>query len=507
MQKTLLLLLACPAIAAAQITLEGDVVRRSTGEPLAGVAVMAPCASTPRMLTDGIGHFRCVTPPGLPPSSFPVVLNGPGLLPRRQTVSYTPQDTHVTIKIAMTPQAVIAGKVLDEDHWPVAATVTVGQYIASNGERHLEAVRSVQTDDRGAYRIGKLPPGRYYLRIEPAGGAPWGDYLPVWYPGAPALADARPIDLREGQEAAGTDIQFARCGGVTLRGRVMLPAGYQITQGYLTIGWEELRSTHPMDPVPILPDGTFQLRHVPPGTYKLLATTSNSLVETTPPRNSALRTVEVAGENIDGITLNVAPTVVRELKGTVVWEGPRPDQVHVTVARSPRLSSVEVVAGGGFVIPGIWPGRYRVSAWAENGHVTSIRFGSQEILDRDLEFDGAEAALRVTVRGEGVPVPVSGTLRDAADQPVVGATVILVRSGAQYVPPKPGWRQPPDTDQYGAFTAWQSPGVYRVYVVRDASETSQSMSDPAFLNSAEKAYPPVTVSAGENRPVKLQLPR
>jgi len=43
-------------------------------------------------------------------------------------------------------------------------------------------------------------------------------------------------------------------------------------------------------------------------------------------------------------------------------------------------------------------------------------------------------------------------------------------------------------------------------VVDDAGNASQNMADPEFLKSQEKASPPVTVTAGENAPLKLVLP-
>jgi hypothetical protein len=49
-------------------------------------------------------------------------------------------------------------------------------------------------------------------------------------------------------------------------------------------------------------------------------------------------------------------------------------------------------------------------------------------------------------------------------------------------------------------------GVYRVYVVEDPAEIEQAMGDPDFLKLQEQAFPPVTVSAGENPPLKLVLP-
>ena len=506
-----MVLLLFSAAAAAQVTLEGDVVRKSTGEPLSGVRVSAACGQTSWTETDVAGHFRCISAPDFKGKSMAIWFDAPGLLPRRQLVAIDPQGTPIHIRVTMTPQAVIAGRVVDEACWPIQSIVTVAQSITDNGDRRLEPVRRVATDDLGAYRIGKLPPGRYYIRVRPASVVPWSDYQPAWYPSAAAVADARAIDLHEGQEASGMDISLSRGGGVTVRGRVTLPEGYEPAQGNLTIGWEELGSTTtPAGSVPISPDGTFTVRHVSPGRYTFLATTSNFRDESTPQSYSATRTIEVSGDNIDGIVLNVVRTVVRDLKGTVVCEGVlRPDQARITLARS--LSNVRLMAkvapDGSFVIPGVWPGRYLASAFSPGGYASSMQLGGQEVLNRQFDFDGSDAALRVTLRPEATLVPISGTVMDANGHPVAGASVILLPAGTTYVPLPYGSRQPADTDQNGAFSAWRMPpGVYRVYVVRDPAEVDEAMNDPEFLKSEEKAFAPLTVAAGETRVLKLVAP-
>ncbi len=504
-----MLLLLFSVAAAAQVTVEGDVVRKSTGEPLAGVRVSGPCGPAVWTATDVTGHFRCTSTPDFRGKSMAMWFDGPGLLPRRQLVTLDPQGTLIHLRVSMTAQAAIAGRVVDEAGWPIQSIVTVAQYITDNGNRRLEPVRRVATDDLGAYRMGKLPPGRYYIRVRPSSATPWSDYLPAWYPAAALIADARAIDLREGQEASGMDISVAHGGGVSVRGRVTLPDGYEPAKGYLTMSWEDLGSTTiPGTPVPIGPDGTFTARHVPPGRYTLLATTSNFWDESTPQRYSARRTIEVSGDDIDGIVLNVVQTVVRDLKGSVVCEGgARPDQVRITLARS--LSNVRLAArvapDGSFVIPGVWPGRYRVSALA-GGYAESVQLGGQEILNREFEFDGGDAAMRVTMRPEGTLVSVSGTVMDAKGRPVAGASVVLMAAGTTYVP-SPFARQPADTDQNGAFTAWRMPpGAYRAYVVKDPAEVDGAMNDAEFLKSQDEAFAPLTVVAGENPALRLVLP-
>jgi hypothetical protein len=489
------------AAAVAQVGVEGEVVRKSTGEPLAGVRVG-------ETVTDATGRFYLNNlPAGF---SGAVPFDGPGLLPRNQVVTLEPQDTLIAVRVAMTPQAVIAGKVLDENGWPVAsAAVTAAQYGAYDGVRQLQPVRKVQTDDRGEYRIGKLPPGRYYIYARPSSAVPWSDYQPAWYPSALDVADAHSLDLREGQEASGIDVHLAMGGGVEVRGRVILPDGYRPERASLNLTWQELGGTN-SESVPIAPDGSFTLRHMLPRQYTLTASTGAIIETGAPPKHLAVRTLEVSDRNIDGITLNVGPTVIRDLKGTIVCEGAvNPGQVHIQLQRVPtgatRLTA-QVEPDGRFVIPGVWPGRYYASVSAQNGTAVSFRLGDRETLYREIDFDGTDTPLGVTIRERGAYQRIAGTLTGSSQHPVAGASLIFVPRGLSYSPRQRATIPPAGTDQNGAFTLQIPGGVYRVYVVEELAAIDESMSDPDFLKAQEKAFPPVTITAGENPPLKLVMP-
>jgi hypothetical protein len=76
-----------------------------------------------------------------------------------------------TLVLRLAPNAVIAGKVLDEFGEPVRhATVTVYYDDHSTGVDQIHQFRSAQTDDLGAYEITPLRPGTYFLS---ANAKPW----------------------------------------------------------------------------------------------------------------------------------------------------------------------------------------------------------------------------------------------------------------------------------------------------------------------------------------------
>jgi hypothetical protein len=381
----------------------------------------------------------------------------------------------------------------------------------------LQLVASVRSDDLGEYRFGKLTAGRYYIRVRPPGDMPGGDYLPTWYPAAAAEQDASPVELKEGQEAASLDIHLSREGGARLSGRVTLPAGFRPAQANLRVYLESFLETMGGPSFPIAADGTFVVRHAVPGTYVLTASIGDPPNSFVPPRYLAVRTIVVSRENIDGIALNVVETPVRELRGTVAIEGCMPQEVQVGMYRllSNLNATAKREADGSFVFSGLWPGRYRLNAGVADGQATSLRLGGQEIPNClrcgggqrcfEFDFDGTQAPLQITV---AKTVRISGRVTGADAKPVFGAGLILVPVGGAYEPgPNGNLALAALTQETGGFTAMPVlPGLYRVYVVDNGADAEQTMADPGFLKSQEKAFPPLRIVAGENPPLKLVLP-
>ena len=502
MSRQALLILLFSTAVAAQVAFEGDVVRRSTGQPLPNVLV--GCGQRLEVRTDVNGHFSCVLQAaGLQPG-FLVSFSGEGLLTRGQRLTVTPQDTHISVRVAMTGMAILSGTVLDEYGWPLRGKVELAQFYNDNGVQRPQPPKTIWTDDLGRYRFANLKPGSYYVRVNPQSE----DYLPVWYPFALTAENAKPIDLLEGQNAS-IDIHLKPGGGVEVRGSVTPPPGVPAAQVQVTVVREEELNNTGYRPARLAPDGSFVLHHLPPGTYAFTATNSVRGSNTAAPKYIARRTIEVKSENIEGLNLDVAPTVLRDLKGTIVGDSSiKPDQVHIALQHTVPPLVAKVQPDGSFVIPGVWPSQYGVQATAPPGVVRSVKFGSREILQRIFDFDGTDAPLRVTVAG--APVAITGTVDYSDNRSVAGARVIFVPSGETYVPYPPGntgITPIAETDQNGSIVfAYEPPGVYRVYVVEDPDAADQTMDNDDFVRSQEKAFPPVTVTAGENPHLKLVLP-
>jgi hypothetical protein len=433
-------------------------------------------------------------------------VDGPGIV--HGGAAAPAAGTAATVRVQVWPQAVIAGKMLDETGWPVRGTLKLTRHPTIESPQ----VATTTTNDLGEYRFAKLPPGRYYIYVTQAGGSySGGVFIPGWYR-SNETDSATPIDVAVGQQATNTDLRLSTGGGVELSGRVTMPDGFQPSQANLTMRSDLPGAMAGGSPIRLAADGSFILRHMAPGNYYLSAIVSNTYDTKVAPPYLAERTVKVGWENIAGIALNVVATPVHDIAGTVVFPGGRPDQVRLSMQHlSPAGGGamISVAADGSFVMPAQWPGRVVLQAPPTiDGQVVSAELGGQPITDRcpasggtiwcgEFDFDGAALPLRVNVAKLG-SVPI--TVTDAAGKQVDSASVILLPSGETYDP----WSPFPRAT--ASYAARMLPGTYRPYVIPDSQDANFLMADPAFLQAQEKAHPPIQVVAGDNPPLTLALP-
>ncbi|MGB0014758.1 MAG: carboxypeptidase-like regulatory domain-containing protein [Candidatus Sulfotelmatobacter sp.] len=158
----------------------GTVVSKVDGRPLARTRITVREAKDPQKLefiiTSENGKFEFN---GVPAGKYS--LNGAkrGFI----SASYDQHDQFSTaivtgagldtenLLLRLAPDAVIAGKVLDEANDPVRhATVTLYFDDHSSGVDQIRQSRSAQTNDLGEYELTPLRPGTYFLS---ANGKPW----------------------------------------------------------------------------------------------------------------------------------------------------------------------------------------------------------------------------------------------------------------------------------------------------------------------------------------------
>ena len=324
-QRTLALIgvwasLGCGHLAAQRarsFTLSGTLVDGVSDRPLSGVEVSLQTEKW-KAVGDPRG-LRCTGPiclwrPGPRanisfrprPTAFGTVHYGEAPDPGWVSTVHAAGDKSLVFRVV--PRGAIEGVVRDEFGDPMmAAMVSIGRPLWREGRTTMANAGQKSTDDRGRYRFGSLAPGNYVVC---AGGSQ--NAAPVEGPvDYTARVDnrfytrtcARPFQLAPGQHAQ-VDLSPLTGATATVRGRVRnLPpqTGFSLFLAPEDTGVNQNYGAF-VDPS----QGTFTIRGVQPGRYRLRASVSYSGGTL-----NAELPVDVGGSDVDGLD------VVLDAGGTV----------------------------------------------------------------------------------------------------------------------------------------------------------------------------------------------
>ena len=193
------------SVAAGGLLVVGRVVADSTGEPIRNARVTLSPASkdTPVVLTDADGTFRFTAPAAL----YHVVAGKTGYA---QAEAFPPAPGG-SVEVRLKRGAVIAGRILDEHRDPVVG-VKVSALTWPSAGSDPSAVATVETDDRGEYRLSGLPEGTFAVAVTTLGSVGPRPNVKIpeprttYYPTTATLADAQPVPVQPGDDRQGADI-------------------------------------------------------------------------------------------------------------------------------------------------------------------------------------------------------------------------------------------------------------------------------------------------------------
>jgi protocatechuate 3,4-dioxygenase beta subunit len=526
----------------AKASLEGSVVKEPGGEPLKKAIVELIAENQEEggnytATSDQDGHFKIV---GIQPGRYRMFVERPGYIEvdkkrrRSQGVALS-FDAGQELKdqtLRMLPAAILTGRVLDEDGDPMPdVEVRVLRRKFSSAHLMFEPREGTQTNDLGEFRIGGLLAGKYYVAASPSpnfqslvpiqkgadqAGAASADtaYVTTYYPNAVDPAQAAAIDLHPGDETP-VNFSLVRTHTARIRGSVAgLPPGTQTDVMLRARDSNAMLLGSEVDQ-----EGKFEISHVAPGAYTVIATT----VMADAPQ-SALRNIEVTDANIEGLRL--APLAGGAIRGRIHLGGKaklKPSVLFVAVRRIdgedeftdvvqfasdgigtlPPLGRVK--ADGSFELKDVPPGVYEIEVSGDSkgmadNFVESVVTGTKEVSDTGLNVNGGTLPLDVTLSsGAGV---VDGSVANDKKEPIANAVVVAI--------PEPKYRkrqsryQRTATDQDGRFTLrGLHPGEYTVYAWEILE--GDDYQDPDFLKSLEGQGSTVKVDKSSRQSVALKV--
>ncbi len=443
---------------------------------------------------------------------------------------------------------VITGVVTNDEGEPVVyAQVQVMIKTYRRGQATLSPRSGGTTDDRGRYRIFDLSPGRYYVQASRRGSGPTNNretaYSNVIYPSASRLQDAEAVQLLPGAEAGGIDMVLRTVSTYSISGRVMdMQSGRALSAGNINAQAEDfMMNGGGGGGSQIKPDGTFQLKGLLRGRYRLSVSTGFG----GPGVRAGLgglaggpggggprpftKEVEISDSNIDNLTITITPgsTVRGKLEaagGTVpdnsrVSLTPRNDSVGI---RGPGPGAAAPVdPDGTFEITDVQAGVYDLAVMSRGGNgppggvsfngpatnsaffLSALSSGGSDILDSGIVVAEGGAAVQLAATIDFSSASVTGHALTEEGDPMGGVPVVLVSSD-----PKKRL-----IDRYFKTTFADTNGNYSISgvipgsylaVVWPESDPYQ-VQDPDLLTQLEKHATRVSVERGGTASQDLKL--
>jgi hypothetical protein len=241
-------------------------------------------------------------------------------------------------------------------------------------------------------------------------------------------------------------------------------------------------------------DGSFEIKGVAPGRYKLISDDSNNL--------SAIKgwtEIEVGTGNLENVALALKPAV--DLSGRVVIDGNHPAGLKITLwppgfENGWRTGTVE--ADGTFVIAGVMQEKYQlqISSIPQSAYVASARVGDQEVTPAGFDFSDSAPRSPVVITLKRSAGEIGGTVRSAAGDAMPGAIVTLVPEPAG--PGQPYLYRRVNTDQNGQFhLTGLAPGNYGIAAWTELERDAELA--PDFQNGS-------AIAVAENSHQIVELP-
>jgi hypothetical protein len=360
-------------------------------------------------------------------------------------------------------------------------------------------------------------------------------YAPTYAPGTASLTDARRVTVSVGQSSGNNS--FALMPGLSATvsgtatdslGRPLATRNIMLMQefggpsfGLMMLGGNATTSA----------DGTFTMRNVSPGTYKLVAQTTR---DTQSSRGTVLElaTQQVTVDGADVTNLSLSTSMGWTLEGTVVTDtGAVPDAPPNRFGVAARLVDPDAGTGpggapppppppgapGGGAVPDSgrvredWSfsvvavfGAARVRAIVPDGWtVKAILHDGRDIADTPVEMKSGETMTGVQVLVSNRVTTITGQMLDDKGAPLVDGTVIAFADDAAKWSDGSRWVRAVRPDQQGRYQIQGLPPGDYLAVAVDYVEDG-AWNEPEYLDSIRRHGQRLTLSEAESKSLTLK---
>jgi hypothetical protein len=519
----------------ASCTVTGRVVTATEGDPLksARISLIPEHNRSHNQIyavsSDSDGHF---TLKDIPPGSYQFLASHTGFVEQHYKAGTNDSGPLFSLRsgekvsdvlFRLTAAAVITGRVTNEDSDPMQRVEVLALRRPSEEEmedddepsRHkaeMQPVASAQSDDRGQYRIFGLKPGEYFIRAEdsfmpqsgrvPVDESFWvlhklgSEYAPVYFPGVIQQSQAQVIPIKAGEEAQ-ADITMRRVKTVEISGRLIGPNG-PAASAFVSLepiegGGFDFDRQDTTDE-----KGNFRLRNVPEGRYYVIALLRQE--GTYNYQSRARHKIEVAGDNIEGLTISLNAGVT--IQGALKLDGSTSvslDGIQIALRAVDEDSqfggSSQTKKDGSFEIDSVPEGSYSIHVWGldPKAYIKSARIGPDDLLEKGLQIEAdSSGKIELAIAADGAQL--EGSVSDD-DGPMIGARVRLAPD--PLTPYNHLHIGRTTTDQLGHFSLTAlAPGKYKL-----TAKPMRSSEDATYKSEPQS----VTLSENDHKIVDMKL--
>jgi hypothetical protein len=511
--------------------ISGTVVSSVTGQPLAQVRVFLSRTEARQdrevVITGSDGRFSF---DGIPPGKYVLAAGKPGFLMQgfeahenySSAIVTGPGMSAENLVFRIHPAAVISGQIVNEQDEPVRdVQVVLFRSWPEDGKRTVRPSGATNSDDRGQYRFGELPPGTYFVVVC---ARPWyaaytannanGDvgqsqnssvpfdmtYPVIYYSGATDSSQATPLNLAAGDRVSA---DFALIPERALHILVRTPK-LNASQGYSVMMIPEAfqGSSLPM-PVSMQTSmskpGEIEIAGLAPGQYRMQVVF--------PGKETFSYSQELDLQNDTEIDTSTS-SQSRSISGTIRAQGGSPlppgGAVFLRNSVSGEGSRARVAPDGQFQFGSrevISSGTYEVAVAYQDIFLVSVSATGARVVGRTIDIRGSDPIRLSLVVSQGIG-RVDGTAVSGDDaKPMAGAMVLLV-------PDDPAnnsiliRRDQSDSD--GTFTLPSVvPGHYTLLAIRNGWDLEWM--NPAVLRPYLQGGQPVEVQKNGRYNLKVRV--
>ncbi len=271
----------------------------------------------------------------LPPQTIKIEVRAAGFRHRSLAGIQIPEDGEATpVEIQLEAGPYLEGRVLDGQGRPVPRAMIRAEGQAQDAGRF--SYGGTQADEGGRYQISGLEPGPHTVTADTQAGGP--------------SAQAS-IEIRDGRNRLDLSLPT----GIEVSGRVLDARGLPLAGASVSLLGLPPTSTAWGLQATSSADGSFLIRDVPEGSYRLTGIRRGFA------RGEAPEAIQIGGDPVPGLELRLSPGAV--LRGKLLGLSPgdlERIEVHVSGETSIALSPAQLGADGSYRIPDLAPGRWNV---------------------------------------------------------------------------------------------------------------------------------------------------